>query len=148
MSLPSLAPVSALEKRLGVPVGSLAGEDLTRAETDLADASALVRAEAGLDWVADDGVTITAPESAVTVVVRAALRSFNNPEGYAGESLGSGAYSYQYGQQAQQGVYLTAAEIRIVKQAARISGGLGGVFSVRTPSAYCPGSPVDSTTSF
>lgn len=138
MSLPPLAPVAALEERLGVPTGSLEGADLVRAKADLDDASALVREVARIDWVADDGETVTAPASVVAVVARAALRSFNNPEGYSGESLGSGAYSYQYGQLAQQGVFLTAGEKAIVRQAAGRTGGPGGVFSVRTPSAYDP----------
>ncbi|GAA4981255.1 hypothetical protein [Actinopolymorpha pittospori] len=133
MALPSLAPVSALEVRLGVDVGSLAGADLARAEADLADASALVRNEAGCDWVAVDGVTITAPDPVVAVVVRAALRSYRNPDGYQGENLG-GSYSYQYAQ-GETGVYLTADEIRVVQLAAR-GAGTGGLTTVRVLPAY------------
>lgn len=133
--LPSLAPVSALETRLGLAVGSLTGADLARAETDLADASALVRMESfGKTWVDTDGVTVTAPDSVVTVVVRAAIRSYRNPDGFQGEAVGSGAYSYQYAQ-GEVGMYLTPEEIRVVRYAARAAG-TGGVSTIRVRSAY------------
>lgn len=132
MTLPPLAPVSALETRLGVDAGSLAGADLARAEADLGDASALVRSEARLAWVGADGA-VTAPDVVVTVVVRAALRSYRNPDGYQGENLG-GSYSYQFAQ-GETGVYLTADEIRVVRQAATAAGA-GGAASVRVVSAY------------
>ena len=47
MALPQLAPVSALEIRLGLAAGTLDGADLARAGAALDDVSALVRAEAG-----------------------------------------------------------------------------------------------------
>lgn len=43
-----LARVKDLEVRLGVPIGSLEGTDVKRAKSALEDASALIRAEAGL----------------------------------------------------------------------------------------------------
>jgi hypothetical protein len=131
--LPPLATVADLEQRLGVPVGSLAGEDLARAEADLDDASTLVRHYAGVDWVDEDGVTVTAPDSVRTVAVRAAKRSFDNPEGLIGEQLGQGAYGWQRDKTMAQGVYLTDGEIAIVQDAAYSGPGRHRVYSVRTP---------------
>lgn len=67
------------------------------------------------------------------VVVTAALRSYRNPDGYQGESVGS--YSYQYAQGATS-VYLLGPEKDVVKRAARVGSGSYGVYTVRTPSAY------------
>lgn len=133
MALPPLAPVSALEQRLGVPVGSLAGLDLARAEANLNDASALVRAEAGFDWVADDGVTITAPDAVVTVTVRAAIRAYRNPDGYMSENLG-GSYSYTFAQ-SEIGVYLLTEEKRVIVKAAADAKATLGYGTVRVPSS-------------
>lgn len=131
--LPPLAPVSALEIRLGQPVGALAGEDLARAEANLDDVSSLIRQIADLDWV-EDGIS-TAPHSVQVVCVRAALRVYLNPEGMQSENF-AGAYSYSKPQTDQQG-YLTEEEIAIVKQAARDDGGgRPTAYTVRTPSAY------------
>ncbi|SCL33023.1 Phage protein Gp19/Gp15/Gp42 [Micromonospora nigra] len=132
MSLPPLAPVAELERRLGLAPGTLAGSDLVRAGVALEDASTLVRAEAGTDWLAEDGVTVTAPAVVLTVVLGAALRAYRNPDGYSGESVGE--YSYQYAREATSG-YLTSAEVAIVRRAAGKLAG-SGVYTVRTPSAY------------
>lgn len=83
--LPALATVAALEKRIGVEVGTLTGVDLARAQTDLEDASNDVRAETGLDWVDADNVPI-APGPLVTVVLRAAKRCYRNPDEFSSES--------------------------------------------------------------
>lgn len=131
MNLPPLAPVAAMERRLGVAPGTLAGSDLVRAGAALDDASTLIRAEAGTDWVASDGVTVTAPPVVVTVAVAAALRVYRNPDGYSGESVGD--YSYQYARESTS-TYLTAAEVRMIRQAAGRTS--AGVYTVRTPSAY------------
>lgn len=130
----ALATVADLETRLGLAAGSLTGTDLARAEAALDDASALVRAEAGLDWVDAYGAS-TAPASVVVVVVQVALRVYRNPDGYISESI-AGAYSYAYGQGAQNGLTLTDAERRIITRAAAADGGTGGLVSVYTPSAY------------
>jgi hypothetical protein len=140
MALPPLAPLSALETRLGLAAGTLTGTDRARAEADLADASVLIRAEAGVSYVADDGVTITAPDAVVTVAVRAARRAYLNPEDLTGENVG------EYGwQRREAGVYLTADEVRIVRKAAGKRATLG-TGSVRVRSAYSSPTtePVDS----
>ncbi|MDG4801716.1 hypothetical protein [Micromonospora sp. WMMD980] len=138
MSLPPLATVAEMEKRLGLAPGAITGNDLVRAGAALDDASALVRAEAGTDWVADDGLTVTAPAVVRTVTVAAALRAYRNPDGYQGETVGP--YSYQYAQGTAT-LYLLAAEATIVKRAAGMAGGGRGVYTVRTPSAYEPPVP-------
>lgn len=138
MSLPPLATVSAMEARLGVDPGSIEGNDLVRAEQALADVSALIRAEAGgMTWVADDGVTITAPEDVVVVALQVALRVYRNPDGYTGESVGD--YSWQLGGSGKGGVgiFLSEAERDIIANAHdRMDGAMGFTGSVRTPSAY------------
>lgn len=131
MTLPPLAPVSALEVRLEVAVGSLNGAALTRAEACLDDTSALIRDEAGKDWVALDGVTITAPAAVVVVATQVAKRTYSNPDGYTSESVGD--YSWQANGAA--GLYLTTGESRIVRRAAR-GRSAGSASDVRTPSAY------------
>jgi hypothetical protein len=136
MSLPSLAPVSALEVRLGVASGSLLGADRARAQACLDDVSALVREAAGLTWTDAFGDLVEeVPGSVVAVVCQAALRGYRNPDGLASESIGSGAYAYSYGSEAQAGIYLTDDEIRAVKKAAA-GAGVGSTYSVGVPSAY------------
>lgn len=80
-----LAPVSALEARLRIPVGSLTGVDLAKAQADLEDASNLVRAETGKSWLDEQGQPI-APGPVATVVLKAALRCYRNPDEFSSES--------------------------------------------------------------
>lgn len=128
----ALAEVSALELRLGLEIGSLQGADLARAQASLEDASALVRAEAGKPWL--DGDTVTAPAQVVTIVVKASLREFKNPDGFTSEQMGD----YSYRTDNTGGAYLTEEERRIIRQAAGTTG--QGLVTVTTPSAY--GTPV------
>lgn len=135
MALPPLVPVSELEIAQELAPGALSGATLARAEQDLRRVSALIRAEAGRDWVDVDGVTITAPEDVLAVALEAALRVHKNPDGYSGESLDGYAYTRAQGADVGVGVYLTDAEKAIVRRAAQgRSGPLTG--TVRTPSAY------------
>ena len=124
----ALAEVSALELRLGLEIGSLQGADLARAQASLEDASALVRAEAGKPWL--DGDTVTAPAQVVTIVVKASLREFKNPDGFTSEQMGD----YSYRTDATGGAYLTEDERRIIRQAAGTTG--QGLVTMVTPSAY------------
>jgi hypothetical protein len=80
-----LAPVSKLEARLRIPVGSLTGVDLAKAEADLEDASNLVRAETGKSWLDEQGQPI-APGPVATVVLKAALRCYRNPDEFSSEA--------------------------------------------------------------
>ncbi len=139
LDLPKLAPVSELEKRLGVEVGSLAGLDLVRAEAALDDVSDLVRAESGRNWVLENGIPLVPP--AVTVVVLAvAKRVFENPSNYTSESAGD--YSWQ-GDQNVIGLMLSDDEVNILRRAATLAAaeegaaaGWTGSGSLTTPSAY------------
>lgn len=129
MPVPLPPPVSALEARLGLPAGSLEGEELTRAEAALDDAATLALAEVSTTkstlWATD------APKVVVLVVLKAARREFENPRGMETESLGE----HSVGLTDTSGVYLTAREIAQIRRAA--SGRAGGfVGTVRTPSAY------------
>lgn len=131
-----LATVASLETRLGLDVGALSGADLQRAVDALDDASVLVRAEAGMTFLADDGVTVDAPDVIVTIARRVALRQYRNPDGYSSEGVGSGAYTYRYADD-ETSAYLTDAEIRQIRQAvATLKGSTGFTGSTRTPSAY------------
>lgn len=129
MTQPALAQVSALELRLGLETGSLQGADLARAQAALDDASALVRAEAGKPWL-DENNVVTAPAEVLTIVVKASLREFKNPDGFTSEQLGD----YSYRTDNVGGVYLTDDERRIVRTAAGVGG--QGLYTVRTPSMY------------
>lgn len=134
----ALAEVSALELRLGLETGTLQDTDLARAQAALDDASALVRAEAAKAWLdAEDNVT--APAQVITIVIKAALREFKNPDGFTSEQMGD--YSYRTDQSG--GVYLTDDERRIVRQAA--GAGAYGAWTVRTPSAFDTTTEADSS---
>lgn len=132
MALPPLATVADLSIRLGG--ASITGADYIRAVAALEDVSAMVRAAAGADMVAEDGFTITAPTVVVTIAIQAALRTYRNPEGYAGESVDG--YSWQGVQGEPAGVYLSADEERRIRAAMRSASGALGLGSIRTPSAY------------
>lgn len=77
-----IADVEALQARLG---RSLSGADLARAEALLSDVSALARGVAGQEWPdAPTGV----PADVIAVVLAAARRSFDNPEGWIVQTMG------------------------------------------------------------
>lgn len=129
MPTPLPPPVSSLEARLGLPAGTLADEELTRAEAALDDAATLALAEVSATkataWATD------APKVVSLVVLKAARREFENPRGMETESLGE----HSVGLTDTSGVYLTAREIAQIKRAATGRSG-GFVGTVRTPSAY------------
>jgi len=131
-----------MEARLGLDTGSMAGNDLVRAQNALADASALIRAESSdLTWVAEDDTTITAPDDVIVVALQSALRVYRNPDGYTGESVGD--YSYQFGQaHGSVDVYLNAEEKALIHAAVDRVQGRGFTGSIGTPSAYA--SPADT----
>lgn len=127
-----LATIAGLETRIGLEVGSLQGSDLARAQAALDDVSALVRAEAGQNWLSEahNTTTVTAPPQVVAVVIRAAIREFKNPDGFQTEQLGD----YSYRTENTSGVYLTEDEKTIIRKAAGL--GSAGLWTVRTPSQY------------
>ncbi|WVX87996.1 head-to-tail adaptor [Arthrobacter phage TforTroy] len=130
MPTPLPPPVSSLERRLGLPEGSLDGEDKARAEEALDDAATLALAEVSKTtatlWEAD------APKVVVLVVLKAARREFENPRGMESESLGE----HTVGLTDTSGVYLTAREIAQIQRAASKRRPGGFVGTVRTPTAY------------
>jgi hypothetical protein len=132
-----LTTVAALEVRLKVPTGSLSGADLDYAEACLTDASALVRAASGRDWIDGETGAANAPASLVAVALQAALRAYRNPDGVAGENFG--AYSYNL-PQGETGVGLTSREVAICEKVAASFGASGGggnfTGSMRVRSAY------------
>jgi hypothetical protein len=129
MPNPMPPAVSLLERRLGLTEGSLAGEDLARAQDALDDASTLVLAEvpeitAAL-WETD------APKVAVLVALKAARREYENPRGISSEGLGE----HSVGLTDTSGVYLTEREVAQIRRAA--SGRTGSfVGSIKIASPY------------
>lgn len=120
--LPPLATSEELSARLG---HGFDGDEVLRADAILDDASTLVRSEAGFTWVDEEEALEDVPDVAVTVTLAAAQRAFRNPDGLLGETLGS--YSYRAADGTLPGVYLTEAEIRMLR---RLAG--GSVQTVRT----------------
>jgi len=129
MSTPLPPAVSALEVRLGLPEGTLADEDLARAESALDDAATLILAEVSAatatTWAAD------APKVAVLVALKAARREFENPRGINQETQGD----HTVGLSESSGVYLTGREIAQIRRAATGRSG-GFVGSISTPTPY------------
>lgn len=124
-------PLAMFERRLGFDEGSLDGPDKARAEDALADATTVVLAEVA-EKVATRWRT-NLPEVVRLVILKAARREFENPEGYRSQGLGEFSASVD----TASGVYLTAHEEAVVRRAAsgRREGFTG---SVRTPSAFVP----------
>lgn len=131
MANPLPPPVSSLEARLGLPAGTLTGEDLARANAALDDAATLALAEVGATKAA--AWELDAPKVVVLVVLKAARREYENPRGLSTEALGE----HSVGLSETSGVYLTAREVAQVRRAATgRAGGAGFVGTIRTPSAY------------
>lgn len=129
MPTPLPPPVSALEARLGLTPGTLSEEELTRATAALEDAVTLVLAEVpdalAATW------TLDAPKVVALVVLKAARREFENPQGINQETLGE----HTIGISESSGVYLTAREVAQIRRV--VNGRRGGfVGSVRIKSAY------------
>lgn len=132
MTLPALAELSDLEARLGV---DLSGSDSTRAQAALDDASAVIRDEAGVDFLDpedDASLDPDMPAVIVTICLAVAMRAYDNPNGERSESLGSASVSH--GVYGQAGVYLTPTERRMVRKAA----GSASVGTVELRQAWVP----------
>lgn len=123
-------PLSALEARLGLEAGTLAGTDKARAEAAIEDATALALSE--VDEATAEEWQTAAPPVVAVVILKAARREFDNPEGIYQETLGE----HSMGVTTATGVYLTNAEKALLAKAAGSAGFTG---SVRTPSAYGEG---------
>jgi len=131
-------PLSALETRLGLPEGELIDEDRKRAEAALDDATTLALAE--VSPARADRWTANAPSVVRLVILKAARREYENPQGLTQETLGE----HMIGNSQTSGVYLTPAEVAQLQRAAGRSGAFVG--TVRIGSAYGYGdtsAPVD-----
>lgn len=107
-----LADITDIEARMG---RTFSGDELTRVEALLDDASALVRDEAGLTWIdPGTGLLTTVPGSIRAVVLRSVERAVRNPQGFSAESAGD--YSYQR-TNVEPGVYLTDSERQVIRRA-------------------------------
>lgn len=123
-------PLFELERRLGIPEGSLDGSERARAEDAIHDACTLVRAELPLtrlaQWIGTDAV----PDIVPTIAIRAARREFENPQGYVSTSAGDASARLGI----VTGAFLTDDEIRQLRRASLRGSNFVG--SPRTPSGY------------
>lgn len=128
MANPLPPPVASLERRLGVPEGSLEDVDLARAQDALEDAATLALAEVpeatAAAWELD------APKVVALVVLKAARREYENPRGLDTETLGE----HSVGITETSGAYLTGRELAQIRRAATgRRGGFVGTVRIRSP---------------
>ncbi len=128
-TLPPLASLLEFSSRVGQPLTE-EDPDGKRAAAALADASALVRAEAGQSWVDEAGELADVPPEITTVVLQAARRDWRNLEGYTSETIDDYTWRRDGDQAAGTGVYLTDAEIAICRRYR--PGGAGGISGLWT----------------
>lgn len=108
-----LASLTDLEDRLGAPVASsLAAQAYAR----LRDASAIVRAYAGVSWTDDDGNLEDVPDGVVGVVASMVERASRNPDGVTQET--AGPFNRSFGSTASDRLYMTKSERMVVRSAA------------------------------
>ena len=113
MVTPALATIIDLEDRLGAPVPSgLAPQAYAR----LRDASAIVRAYAGVSWLDDNGDLGDGPDGVVGVVASMVERASRNPDGVMQET--AGPFNRSFGATAAERLYMTKAERMVVRAAA------------------------------
>ena len=107
--------------------------DAARAGAALDDASALIRAEAGLTWADDDGELDEVPDLIATLCLKVARRSLRNPDGVTGQSESISDYSLSL-QFATADAYITGAERDLIRRAV----GVGGLSSVGVEVPWLP----------
>jgi hypothetical protein len=111
--LPAFATLEQLTARV---VGGQV--DDARAQAVLDDASARIRAEAVKSWVTDGELDADLPDIVGAVCLQAALRAYQNPERLTQEGIGTGSVQSNV----SADVYLTKAELRLVRRAAGNTG--------------------------
>ena len=121
MSLPSLATIADVRDR----APDITLDDFQVAAL-LADASAIVRAYAGRDWV-DDGALSGVPEGIPGLVAMMVIRALRVPEGVTQETTGN--YSVTYSSYASDRLYLTRTDKAFIR---KVSSGSTGAFSIST----------------
>jgi hypothetical protein len=109
MSLSAFAEVDDLAARIP---GGIKEDDEPRAQAALEDASALIRAETGMDWDSD------CPDIVFTVTLWSARRSFENPAQLTQETVSGWSGTFA---SASPDVYLTSNEKRLVRKAAGLA---------------------------
>lgn len=126
--LPAFATIADLEARLDE---TFSEAEQVRAQAALDDASALIRAEANKTWVTEGELDDDLHAVLLAITVAVVRRVLENPNGVKSQSLGDATITYT---NASGDVYLTAAERRLVRKAAGLSGVLGSVdLEIGTP---------------
>lgn len=126
-ALPPLASLPEFSRRVG-QVLEQGTPDGNRAAGALADASALVRAEAGRTWIdATTGDVDLVPAEIETVVLKAARREWENPRGLGSETIADYTWRLDAG---QTSVYLTEQEQAICRRYRSTGGSTGGLWSL------------------
>lgn len=111
MGRPALATVDDLELLLGESIA-----DPGQAEARLEQASELVRAYAGQDWLTDDDTELALVPGALPGVVCGIVeRATRNPDGVTQEA--AGPFSRSFGADAASRIYLTDGDKRIIRHA-------------------------------
>ena len=105
MALPSLITQTQFENRAGMAVSTLTGVKLAQFTAFAEDASALIRDEAGLDFV-DEADQLAVPAGILPVAFRVVHRAMENPLGHASQTDGTFTWRKEVGAGAA-GVYLT-----------------------------------------
>ncbi len=117
--IPHLGSLDLLASKLGYMPEEA---ERLRAEHLLAEASELIRDEAGKTWITAAGALDSVPRRIALVCVAAAFRAFTNPEGLTQRSIGDSSKSYDRSdREGGEDVYLTDAEKRTVRKSAGIS---------------------------
>lgn len=112
MARPALATVDDLEILLGESV-----VDPAQADARLCQASELVRAYAGQDWLDDDETALDGVPGAIPGVVCGIVeRATRNPDGVTQEA--AGPFSRSFGADAASRIYLADGDKRIIRRAA------------------------------
>lgn len=138
MARPALASVEDLERLLAEDIDGDASTE--QAEARLEQASELVRAYAGTDWLnADESDVEGVPGAIPGVVVGIVERASRNPSGTVSES--AGPYSRSFGSEAAARIYLTAGDKMIIRHAVGNVSGLSVISTTRGPieTGDCPG---------
>lgn len=111
--LPALATLPDLEDRLG---HGIPADQTAQAYARLRDASAIVRAYAGVDWVNDAGNLDAVPDGVAGVVASMVERATRNPDGITQET--TGPFNRSFGSTASERLYMTRMERMVVRAAA------------------------------
>lgn len=114
---PSLASLAALIKKIGY---TPTGDESTRAQDCLNEASELIRDEAETTWLNDAGTALVGVPAAIErICIAVAFRAFDNARALSQRSLGDDSKSWdRAGREGGEAAYLTSDEKRRVRKAA------------------------------